>query len=179
MDRRLIKAGSAFQNWDMSEAAFHTMNHSWINNSSLPGWDTHTHWHLHGPKPQWAKSKISAKNQKKRKKRKGLLNTETNEIDWFETVQLMVDICRGAAPRTDLIGAQMDICCAYSFPGWAEHSLCVARSGKKVITIKLLPFLTSLHLAIFVQMLFQIPFSSSSLNFKNPTYYHTVGTNYL
>lgn len=42
MDRRLIKAGFGFQNWDMFEAAFHTMNHSWINNSSLPGWDTHT-----------------------------------------------------------------------------------------------------------------------------------------
>lgn len=42
MDRRLIKAEFGFQNWETSEAAFHTMNHSWINNSNLPGWERHT-----------------------------------------------------------------------------------------------------------------------------------------
>lgn len=76
MDRRLIKAGFGFQNWDMFEAAFHTMNHSWINNSSLPGWDTHTDIFM-GQSHSEPNQTSLQRNKQPKKKIEQLLNSDT------------------------------------------------------------------------------------------------------
>lgn len=110
MDRRLIKAGFGFQNWDMSEAAFHTAIHSWINNSSLPRSHTNTHAHTQthtGCSHSEVKSKLFAKKQNKL-------------IKLYSNIQLNVYDCGRAAPCTERAEAQMDLYCQQSFLGCAN-----------------------------------------------------------
>lgn len=91
---------------ELSEAAFHTTIHSWINNSSLPGSHTHTHT---GCSHSEAKSKLFAKKQNKL-------------IELCSNIRLDVYDCGGAAPCTERAEAQMDLYCQQSFLGCADKN---------------------------------------------------------